>query len=145
MYNFDNWSYSDLVTFAKSMEQGDMEQAVMLVNKAYSGSDDLGDPQDWNMEEADKRTHEVMVELNAAIEKGSVTDCKVSLFKWSVRRMNEFRKAQKDGKAALVEAMLHEVVEMKGVKKDAPLTALQASLMMRALFERHGKLLSGKA
>lgn len=142
-HNFDNWTYADFVQFAKAMTENDLESALVLLSEVTELTNDQ--ILDMDVESADRLTYEAMQELNAIIEKINISKCKVDLKKWSMRRMNEFRKAQQEQKAALVEEMLHEVATLEGTSPDKPLTFVQGATMVRAVLERHGKLLSGKA
>ena len=142
-HNFDNWTYADFVQFAKAMTDNDLESALVLLSEVTELTNDQ--ILDMDVESADRLTYEAMQELNSIIEKINISKCKVDLKKWSMRRMNEFRRAQQEQKAALVEEMLHEVATLEGASPDRPLTFVQGATMVRAVLERHGKLLSGKA
>lgn len=146
--NIALWNYPEYNEFVSAMQEGREQDAFALVNKIITSWDYPvpleGSPiSQLSLEDAYGVLRTVSKSFETFFD-ARKEEIKVNTKSWNMARKFEFDEARRERRYNLVEKMLHEVVTMEGASPDQPLNAVQGALMMKALSDHYGKLISGK-
>jgi hypothetical protein len=144
MLNFDKWTYSDFANAFNHFRDGNSEAFNGLLTKATGKDFD-----DMPLEDAAKAAHEAIMSMNKFVEKLDFTECTVD-FKagnWSSKEYRNFQKAMNSRNIQEVENLIRQVAFMDDVEQDsdAPLSARQGCIMVRAITQKYQDILTGKS
>lgn len=138
--NFDNWTYRDFADAFNYFRDGNSEELNKLLTKATGVDYD-----EMDIEESGKAKFETIQAMNKFVEKLDFSDCRVDFkkAKWNDKKYRQFQNAMASRNVDEVENLVREVAELEGVT-DAPLTARQGVIMVRAITQKYQNILTGK-
>jgi hypothetical protein len=151
--DFRKWTFRDFMEFTKASQNGEDEQAQVLLLKVmesweydapvtFGGFDD-----DLNPLQAAEILRDALMAINDEIQMLDTSIVVVNLENWTNRRFKEFLKARSEQNVPKIELMIREVCSMDGFtpEDERPLTFREGARMVRAIMETYQNKLSGKA
>lgn len=147
----NQWNYKDFLAFTKAMTTNDQLGAYKLAQRIIIEWDYDISLNETNalamlpLAEGAKVVRSVMESLNQALESMSFNDVAVSFEKagWNTLSYIEFQKALSSQDYPTIAKMLLEVCTIEGLDPEQTLPLVEGVQMVKAVQDRHRKILSG--
>ncbi len=145
----DAWTYAEYQQFATAMQKMNLRAAFVLADKIIES---WGYPQPFvagalkkmPVQEAMSVLRAVLDTLNAFAKDIDTDDVVLDLSKWSLDDFLKFNDYRQDDDVTKVVAMVRQVAHVEGLEKDTEPTMTQGVLMVKAVQDTVGLVLSGK-
>jgi hypothetical protein len=148
----NQWNYRDFLKFSKALSTGNLIEAYRLAQQViveweYPVSlEDRNALAKLSLSDGAKVMQTINDAFTALLDSSSLEDVKVDFAKagWNTLKMMEFYDATAKFDYPVIEKMVFEVATMEGVSRGT-LPLVEGSKMVRAIQDKHRKLMSGKA